>query len=137
MLRRLAIAHVRASRPAARMLSQSKPKPPSPPARPTSPENLTRAEVESLAESSKAGQRLIDMENSMFGGNMSLPTTLLLGLACVAMFAENNRRRTVKEDLEEQHEQLREERLQAKIGAARDDPVQIRSVLARKREQLE
>ena len=29
MLRRLAIAHVRASRPAARMLSQSKPKPPS------------------------------------------------------------------------------------------------------------
>ena len=119
------------------MLSQSKPKPPSPPARPHSPENLTRAEVESLAESSKAGQRLIDMENSMFGGNMSLPTTLLLGLACVAMFAENNRRRTVKEDLEEQHEQLREERLQAKIGAARDDPVQIRSVLARKREQLE
>ena len=40
----------------------------------------------------------------MFGGNMSLPTTLLLGLACVAMFVENNRRRTAKEDLEDSQE---------------------------------
>ena len=110
-----------------------------PPARPTSPENLTRAEVESLAESSKAGQRLIDMENSMFGGNMSLPTTLLLGLACVAMFVENNRRRTAKEDLEEQHElgQLEEVVGPALRGAEGAVPDQLLELLADLGEPLE
>ena len=94
MLRRLALSHVRVSyraspRPwARRLLSDGKPTPKPTPPSTRSPEGLSREDVEALASGAKAGQRLVDMENSMFGGNMSMPVMAALIIAIVALFVE-------------------------------------------------